>query len=177
MQHLICIRKANSQDISAISSLLKSFTPKGLLLPRSEDNILQHLQEFIVATHEDVILGVAALHVYTSQLAEIRTLAVNPDYQKLGMGKLLIEGCEKMALELGIPNLFALTYVVIFFEKLGYHIVQKESLPHKIWTVCIHCEKFSHCDEIAVQKTLFDPTLPLHYTPIVEVISEATAFD
>ncbi|MDX8383339.1 MAG: GNAT family N-acetyltransferase, partial [Ghiorsea sp.] len=33
-------------------------------------------------------------------------------------------------------------------------VVAKESLPQKVWTVCVHCPKFSHCDEIAVRKYL-----------------------
>ncbi|MDQ6962489.1 MAG: N-acetyltransferase [Mariprofundaceae bacterium] len=177
MKHLICIRKANTQDIPAMLALLNRFAPDELLLPRSEDDLLQHLQEFIVATHENDLLGISALHIYTSNLAEIRSLAVNPDYQKLGIGKLLIEACEKLAVELGIASLFALTYVSIFFEKVGYHVVKKESLPHKIWTVCIHCKKFAHCDEIAVQKRLSDAPIKPIQLAIVERVSEAPEFD
>ena len=48
----------------------------------------------------------------------------------------------------------ALTYVPGFFEKLGFRIVSMESLPEKVFGVCVICPKFDHCDEIAMVKSL-----------------------
>jgi len=52
--------------------------------------------------------------------------------------------------------MIALTYVPGFFRKLGYQIVSMESLPEKVFGVCVTCPKFDHCDEIAMQKSLTD---------------------
>jgi amino-acid N-acetyltransferase len=100
------------------------------------------------------LIGTAALHIYASHIAEVRSLVVNPDYQGMKLGQLLVEGCENRALQLGVDQVFALTYVDQFFLRMGYAVVLKESLPHKVWTVCIHCDKFSACDEVAVVKHL-----------------------
>jgi amino-acid N-acetyltransferase len=107
------------------------------------------------------------LHVYQANLAEIRSLVVSDSHQGMGIGRLLVEGCEKVATELGLEKLFALTYVENFFGQLGYAAVQKETLPHKIWTVCIHCEKFSNCDEVAVEKVL--PRSKSEHVAIIEI--------
>ena len=71
---------------------------------------------------------------------------------------------------LGVARIFALTYVPGFFARLGYAQVPKETLPHKVWTVCVHCDKFADCDELAVEKRLSDaPIQPMRLIPILEV--------
>ncbi|MDQ7010900.1 MAG: N-acetyltransferase [Mariprofundaceae bacterium] len=167
MPHRIRVRIAETRDVAAMHALLQPFADRHLILPRSRDDLFQHLQEFIVAEYDGEIAGVASVHVYGSTLAEVRSLAVSPTQQGAGLGQLLVEACEKLAAELGVKRLFALTYVPGFFEKIGYEVVPKESLPHKIWTVCVHCAKFSHCDEVAVEKAL--PRVSKGHAPIIEV--------
>ena len=167
MPHQICIRNAEADDVKAMHALLLPYSEKKIVLPRTEDSLFQHLQEFLVAEYDGKVVGLAALHVYQANLAEVRSLVVCESHQGMGIGKLLVEGCEKFASSLGIQRLFALTYVDGFFGYMGYKAVPKESLPHKIWTACIHCEKFSNCDEIAVEKRL--PVESIETVPILEV--------
>jgi len=154
MSPSIQIRTATVDDVEAIYQLLLLYAEQNILLLRDRDNIFQHLQEFLVADVDGVVAGVVCAHIYGENLAEVRSLAVKPDKQKHGIGQLLVEGCERRLKSLGIRKVFALTYVTGFFIKQGYAIVSKESLPHKIWTVCIHCSRFADCDEIAVEKPL-----------------------
>ncbi|HXH73288.1 MAG TPA: N-acetyltransferase [Mariprofundaceae bacterium] len=170
MPHNICIRSAEAGDVEAIHALLLPHAEKRVLLPRSIDDIFQHLQEFLVAEYDGRLAGVVALHVYTSSLGEIRSLVVDADTQHHGIGSLLVEACEKWAAGLGIATVFALTYVTGFFLRQGYEVVSKESFPHKIWTVCVHCAKFADCDEVAVQKKLAEaPVKPMRLIPVIEV--------
>ncbi len=150
----LTIRAAQVHDVPDIYELMLPFMANQTLIKRDKDDIFEHLQEFVVASHGDTILGVAALHIYSGNLAEVRSLVVSPAHQKHGIGQALVNKCEQLALEIGVGCIFALTYVDHFFIKQGYHVVNKESLPHKVWTVCIHCPKFSHCDEVAVKKDL-----------------------
>jgi len=154
MPHQVTIRAAKVSDVDAIEGLLCPYAQKKIVLKRSKDDIFQHLQEFIVAEYNGLLIGTAALHIYASHIAEVRSLVVSPDYQGMKLGQLLVEGCENRALQLGVDQVFALTYVDQFFLRMGYAVVLKESLPHKVWTVCIHCDKFSACDEVAVVKHL-----------------------
>jgi amino-acid N-acetyltransferase len=165
--HHICIRCAAASDVKAIRGLLAPFAANGIILERDEDDIFQHLQEFLVAEYDGKTAGAVAMHIYSENLAEIRSLVVEPAYQKHGIGRLLVEGCEQWLAGFGVGQVFALTYVDDFFVQLGYETVSKESLPHKIWTVCVHCSKFAHCDEVAVQKKLYHASMqPI---PIIEV--------
>lgn len=167
MSHRIRIRMAEADDVDAMHGLLLPWSEKKIVLPRTKDSLFQHLQEFIVAEYDGELVGLAALHVYQSNLAEVRSLVVSDSHQGMGIGKLLVEACEKVASGLGLERLFALTYVEKFFSHLDYAVVPKESLPQKIWTACIHCEKFSNCDEIAMEKKLLIESVET--APILEV--------
>jgi len=167
MSHRIRIRMAEADDVDTMHALLLPYSEKKVVLPRTHDSLYQHLQEFVVADCDGDLVGLVALHVYQSNLAEVRSLVVSDSHQGMGIGKLLVEACEKVAIGLGLERLFALTYVEQFFDHMGYLVVPKETLPHKIWTACIHCEKFSNCDEIAMEKRL--PSSPVETAPIFEV--------
>jgi len=165
--HRICVRSAAAVDVKAIHSLLAPYAAKSIILKRDEDDIFQHLQEFLVADYDGMTVGAAAMHIYSEHLAEIRSLVVTPAYHRHGIGRLLVEGCEQWLAGLGVGHVFALTYVDGFFERLDYEVVSKESLPHKIWTVCVHCSKFADCDEVAVRKKLSDASMQT--IPVIEV--------
>ncbi|MFQ5345747.1 MAG: N-acetyltransferase [Mariprofundus sp.] len=152
--HPVRVRGAVADDVEAIYQLLIPFANKDIILQRDRDNIFQHLQEFLVAEYDGMLVGVVCAHIYAKNLAEVRSLVVDPACQKHGVGRLLVQGCEQWLADMGVTRVFALTYVTGFFAGLGYRIVSKESLPHKIWTVCVHCSRFADCDEVAVEKDI-----------------------
>ncbi len=154
MTTTIHIRQAQVQDVEHIYQLMLPFMQNGTLIMRNKDDIFEHLQEFVVAFKDHKLVGASALHVYGSNLAEIRSLVVSPKAQRSSIGHQLVKACEDMGVKLGVTRIFALTYIDKFFLAQGYQVVEKESLPQKVWTVCIHCPKFSRCDEIAVVKNL-----------------------
>lgn len=167
MPHRITVRMAETDDVEGMYQLLLPWSEKKVVLPRTHDSLFQHLQEFVVAEYDGRVVGLAALHVYQANLAEVRSLVVDDSHQNMGIGRLLVEACEKVAAGLGLEKVFALTYVTGFFGRMGYRVVQKETLPHKIWTACIHCEKFSGCDEVAMEKRL--NVEPADSAPIIEI--------
>jgi amino-acid N-acetyltransferase len=144
------LRKATVQDVAAMQGLIQYFANLGLMLPRTEKSLYENLQSFSVATLNDQVVGTAGLHILWKDLAEIRSLAVDPNHHGLGIGRLLVEHLVQEAEALGISQVLSLTYQTKFFDKLGFQVVRKETLPHKIWKDCIHCKKFTHCDEVAM---------------------------
>ena len=144
------IRKAKITDVPKIKDIIQVYATKGILLPRSLNSIYENIRDFFVYEEDKKILGVSSLHIYWEDLAEIKSLAVCPDYQGKGIGKYLVNACIEEAKELGIKKVFALTYVPKFFEKLGFKVVDKSLFPQKVWTECIHCVKFNECKEIPV---------------------------
>jgi len=145
------IRKAKISDVRSIHALLAYFADHGLLLPRSLSEIYDHLRDYtVMETSDNNIVGVTALNICWEDLAEVKSLAVREGYQDKGMGKQLVEQCLSEAVALGVRRVFTLTYQPKFFEKLGFKLVDKSSLPHKIWADCLKCPKFPDCDEIAL---------------------------
>jgi amino-acid N-acetyltransferase len=147
------IRPARMGDVRAIHALLTTFANKGLMLPRSISSLYDSLRDFVVYEEAGVIHGICALHICWDNLAEIRSLAVSEDKQKSGIGALLVESCLDEAKSLEINKVFVLTYQAPFFRKFGFEDRDKQELPHKIWSDCIHCAKFPDCDEDALIRT------------------------
>jgi amino-acid N-acetyltransferase len=148
------IRKAKLNDIKEIQRLIKLYAPKGGILPRSLSELYDHLRDFFVFVRNRKVIGICALHICWEDLAEIRSLAVEEEDQKRGIGAKLVKACLEESKSLGVKRVFALTYQPEFFERLGFKRVDKTVLPHKIWTDCLKCVKFPDCDETALVKDL-----------------------
>jgi amino-acid N-acetyltransferase len=146
------IRKALLADSETIHSLIQTFAKEGLMLARSFQYIVEHIRDFYVAVDDQTIVGCCAFTVSQKELAEIKSLAIHPDYHHQGLARTLITAGIKDLTNLGIERVFCLTYVPDFFKKLGFTPIEKETLPHKIWTECINCPSFPDCGEIALIK-------------------------
>ena len=144
------VRKAVSGDVQAIYSIVEAFAKKGIMLHRSEADICASLRDFFVYESGGRILGTCALHICSSDMGEIRSLAVREGHTRAGIGTKLVTACLDEASSLGLKKVFALTYKTAFFNKLRFKVINKDSLPHKIWGDCIKCVKFPNCDENAV---------------------------
>jgi len=138
-------------DVKGIHGLITEYARKGDMLPRSLADIYENLRDYFVFEENDgELVGSAAIHIMWEDLAEVRSLAVREGEMRRGIGTQLVESCISEAIVLGIGRVFALTYKPGFFERLGFHIVDKSELPQKIWTDCLKCSKFPDCDEVAL---------------------------
>lgn len=144
------VRAAAIGDVPEIHHLLEIYAQQGNLLPRSMNELYRHLRDFFVAEHAGRVVGCAALEIFTDNLGEVRSLVVADECKGQGLGKQLVERVAAEARAIGLKRLMALTYVPAFFHKLGFTTVPKETLPEKVWTVCVKCYKYNHCDETAV---------------------------
>lgn len=144
------VRKAVIPDARDIHRLLLGYARDGLLLSRSLAEIYESIRDFYVYEADGKVIGTAALNICWENLAELRSLAVHADFNGRGAGRDLVLACLDEARQLGISRVFALTYKQAFFEKLGFAVIEKSELPHKIWGDCMKCAKFPDCDEIAL---------------------------
>ena len=144
------IRKAKISDLKQVHKLINEFAKKEEMIPRSLNELYENLRDFFVCEDKGNICGACALHIMWEDLAEIRSLAVDGQYQKRGIGKNLVKQCLKEAKALGLKRVFALTYYPDFFKKIGFFDINKSSLPQKIWGDCVRCPKFPECDEHAI---------------------------
>jgi len=144
------IRKAKISDVKVIHKLINEFARNEEMIPRAINELYENIRDFIVCEDDEKICGVCALHVMWEDLAEIRSLAVKKQYQRMGIGEKLVRRSLVEAKGLGIQNIFVLTYHPSFFKKLGFVDTDKSNLPQKIWGDCVRCPKFPECDEHAL---------------------------
>ena len=135
------IRKAKIKDIKAIHSLLQIYSSKGELLPRPFSKLYDHLRDFIVYADgkSGEIIGCCALQFCWEDLAEIRSLAVHPDYLRKNIGTLLAETVLAEAKTYDIRKVFSLTYKPAFFE-INMKILTQLSLLVDFFKTVKYCQ-------------------------------------
>jgi amino-acid N-acetyltransferase len=163
------IRPATIHDVPRVQEIINSHAELGKMLFKSLAQLYEDLRDFAVFETDEgngaasggaspgrKVIGCAALTIIWADLAEVRSLAVAGGHQGKGVGKQLVEWTIAEARRLGIRRIMSLTYEQRFFEKLGFEVVPKETLPLKVWTDCVRCPKREGCDEIAMVRTLHD---------------------
>ncbi|MDY7011474.1 MAG: N-acetyltransferase [Planctomycetota bacterium] len=144
------IRPAKISDAEAIRDLVNYYAERERMLHRSLESIYGSLRDFHVCCQDGRLIGCAALSISWGQIGEIRSLAVAPEKQKQGIGRKLVAVAIKEAKALGLKRIFTLTYEPEFFARFGFSVVDKETLPTKVWRDCLHCPKADACDEVAM---------------------------
>ncbi|MBI1338223.1 MAG: N-acetyltransferase [Phycisphaera sp.] len=150
------IRRASIPDIPAIGQIINDAAEYGLMLHRSWAYLYEHLRDFHVAVEEGQTVGVCGLNIVWANIAEVYSLVVAPSWRGKGLGRQLVLSCIDEAEELGIKRLMTLTYERVFFERLGFEVVDRQTLPLKVWSECVRCSKSEACDEIAMVRVIED---------------------
>jgi amino-acid N-acetyltransferase len=165
------IRPATIHDVPRIQEIINSHAELGKMLFKSLAQLYETLRDFAVyeiprIEGQGTVAACCALSVLWADLAEVRSLAVDEEFRGRGIGSRLVEWAVDESRRLQIRRLMALTYEQRFFEKLGFEVVSKDTLPLKVWSDCVRCPQRDGCDEIAVVKFLADvPMIVMHQAP------------
>ncbi|MGZ4651128.1 MAG: amino-acid N-acetyltransferase [Kineosporiaceae bacterium] len=117
------IRRARTSDVRAIAHLVDRYATDRILLAKERVTLYEDVQEFRVADADGSVVGCGALHVMWEDLAEVRTLAVDPQWRRHGVGSALLTALVEQAAELGVRRLFCLTFEVAFFASHGFAVI------------------------------------------------------
>lgn len=151
----IVIRSARLGDVAAIVDVAREFGRQEIMIPLSMGDVTERLREFQVAEREDgKIVGCVAVHVTWGNLVEVRSLAVLTEEQGRQIGRMLMDAAFADAANLGATEIFTLTYIPEFFRLFGFEVVDRGTLPHKVWLDCVKCPKFPDCGEVAMKRDL-----------------------
>jgi amino-acid N-acetyltransferase len=138
--------------VEHIHGIIQPYADEGTLLPRSIAELSENVRDFVVALEDGRVAGCGALHLYGMHLAEIRSIAVLPEYKGRGVGRALVDALFAEAHRHHVTCLCLFTRTPGFFGHLGFEISRRQDLPDKIYKDCIHCPKLTCCDEIAMVK-------------------------
>jgi amino-acid N-acetyltransferase len=156
----VIVRAARETDIGPMKALIDRYAAEDRMLERSDAFLRANLGDFIVADDQGTFLGCAALAGLTTDLAELRSLAVASEAGRRGVGKAIVQACVERARERGLRRVFALTLVPDFFVKCGFTLSSLGRLPEKSASECPVCPKRFACDEHAMLLHLDGTTPP-----------------
>jgi amino-acid N-acetyltransferase len=156
----LALRRAYASDADQILELISGYASSNLMLQRGPKYIYENIRDFAVVEWEGKkaepkVIACGSLHVLWEDIAEIRSLAVNPKFQRLGLGSEIVRCLIEEARKIRIEKVFAFTLEEEFFKKLGFKPKQEEALPSKVWDECVNCPKYYQCDETGL---IFDCT-------------------
>jgi len=143
-------RKAILPDAQQIHDLIATYSGDGTVLPRTLAEICENVRDFTVLQEGQTLVGCGALHLYGPHLAEVRSITVAPGQQRRGAGTSLVRALLSEAKKHHVGCVCLFTRKPEFFGRLGFRMVQRESLPDKIYKDCCVCPRLHCCDEFAM---------------------------
>jgi len=126
------VRRARMSDVEKIHQQVEFWAAKGEILPRSYENIVHDIQNFVVAEMEGEVVGCASLYIYQKGLAEIRSVVIDEKFHKQGQGQALVQYLLEFANQMELQKIIVLTYIPAYFEQLGFSLIDKNSLADNI---------------------------------------------
>ncbi|GAA0356717.1 amino-acid N-acetyltransferase [Streptomyces olivoreticuli] len=119
---VVTVRRARTSDVPAVRRLINTYVRERILLDKATVTLYEDIQEFWVAERDadGEVVGCGALHVMWEDLAEVRTLAVDPAVKGAGVGHAVLGKLLQTARWLGVRRIFCLTFEVDFFVKHGF---------------------------------------------------------
>ena len=128
------VRSARLVDVRAIRALVDGYAEKRILLAKELVHLYEDVQDFVVAEDEHgTVVGCGALHPLWEDIAEVRTVAVDPSVRGRGVGSLLMGELVARARNLGVGRVFVLTFEVTFFERHGFHEIEGTPVSPEVY--------------------------------------------
>ena len=129
----IHIRPAKTSDVKTIRKLVDTYAPERRLLSKATVTLYEAVPDFLVIEKDNQLLGAGAIHVLWEDLAEVRTVAVFPEFKGKGYGSILLEALINRANQLGVKRIFCLTFETKFFTKHGFTEIKGTPVEPEIY--------------------------------------------
>lgn len=132
----VVVRRARTPDVRDIRRLVDTYAGAGSgsrLLKKATVTLYEDVQEFWVAERGGQVVGCGALHVLWEDLAEVRTVAVDPQCRGMGVGHRIVSALIQQANDLGLRRVFCLTFEVDFFARLGFRQIQGTPVSPEVY--------------------------------------------
>ena len=92
------LRSATIDDVGGILAIIEPLEEQGVLVRRSRERLETEIERFVVAEHDGMIIGCAALYAFPEErVGELAALAVHPDFRREGYGEALMHEIEQRA--------------------------------------------------------------------------------
>jgi amino-acid N-acetyltransferase len=159
----IRLRTAIPAQAPTLHALILANMDEGHLLPRTLDELAVHAGRFVVAVRGRRLVGCAELAPLSSQVAEVRSLAVDRDARGSDVGAQIVQELIARARRSGFDRLCAFTHAPSYFTRFGFSIVPHLWVREKVFTDCVACPRFRACGQFAMVVSL---------EPVTDVIGD-----
>jgi amino-acid N-acetyltransferase len=131
----VVVRRARTADVPGIRRLIDTYSGERRLLSKATVTLYEDVQEFWVASRvaDGAVLGCGALHVMWEDLAEIRTVAVDPGCRGQKIGHRIVTELLSAARDLGVDKVFVLTFETRFFASFGFREIDGAPVPPAVY--------------------------------------------
>lgn len=127
------VRRARTHDVAAIRALVDHYAADRILLGKDLVTLYEDVPDFRVALDGDRVVGCGAVHVMWRDMAEVRTIAVAPGSRRSGIGTAIVAELLRTAADLGVDQVFCLTFEIDFFARLGFEAVGMVPLEPEVF--------------------------------------------
>ncbi|XP_039832423.1 probable amino-acid acetyltransferase NAGS2, chloroplastic isoform X2 [Panicum virgatum] len=126
-------RMATAEDLLGIRKIIRPLEDSGVLVRRTDTELLEALNSFYVVERDGSIIACAALFPFPEDKSgEVAAIAVSEECRGRGQGDKLLDYVEKVALSLGLEKLFLLTTrTADWFVRRGFSECSIESIPEQ----------------------------------------------
>jgi amino-acid N-acetyltransferase len=146
----VTLRTAEPSDAKRVFALIQANMEEGRLLPRTLAELTVHANRFVVAIKSRKIVACAELAPLSAQVAEVRSLAVDPAARGGRIGVMIVDELRRRARRAGFEKLCAFTHGPRYFIHMGFSIVPHMWLAEKVFTDCVKCPLFRTCGQYAM---------------------------
>jgi amino-acid N-acetyltransferase len=129
----VSVRRARTADVRAIRRLIDTYADDRRLLSKPTVALYEDVTDFWVAELDDAVVGCGAVHVLWEDLAEFRTVAVDPDRRGHGIGGSIMGALLSEARSLGVRRVFVLTFETTFFASFGFRPIDGTPVPPDVY--------------------------------------------
>ena len=157
----ITLRTGSASDARRLHALVVASQAEGHLLPRTLAEVTQHVGRFVIAVRSRTIVGCAELAPLSPQVAEVRSLVVDPAARSHGVGGMIVDELRARGRREGFDKLCAFTHAPGYFMPMGFSIVPHLWVAEKVSTDCVKCPLFRRCGQYAM-------VLPLESTDVIQ---------
>ena len=170
----VTIRRARTADVRGIRRLIDLYSAERRLLSKATVALYEDVQEFWVAERltDGAVVGCGALHVIWEDLAEIRTIAVDPESRGHKIGYRIAAELLTAARELGVRRVFVLTFETGFFGSLGFTPIDGTPVTHEVYEQLLRSYDEGVAEFLDLERvkpnTLGNTRMLLHLAPAPE---------
>jgi amino-acid N-acetyltransferase len=129
----LTIRPATTADVRAIRQLVDTYAPDRRLLSKATVTLYEAVPEFVVGEIDGAVVACGAVHIMWEDLAEVRTVAVDPSLRGQGVGGVLLDHLVQRARDLGVKRVFCLTFETGFFGRYGFVEIDGTPVDHDVF--------------------------------------------